>query len=506
MNTRYSLGGGALIAALLASSASLAEVTPRQVWDNWRGYMERNGYSVSATETADGGSLDVRGLRMTMRIPEGGGTVAITMEGMRFVDNGDGTVSIVMPDSSQIGVQALPDEGEMVRVTFTYSQPGMKMTVAGTPEDMKYEFSGDEVSLALSSLEIDGEPLDIVKFQMGLSGLSGDGRIRSGNLQIVEQNMIASGGMRYEFSASEPGGDGFFVLRGRNSRISLSGTVALPMDYDPNDMLAAFRNGFAVEGSMGFGAGASEFSFRDGEENASGSTSTGGSSFSFAMDAEKLAYTASLQELKAFLTGSEIPIPVSFSTGELAVEFAMPVSRSDMPGDFVTLFKLVDFAPDDMIWSMIDPTGALPHDPATLIIDMAGKANWLLDILDPANVAAFDGAEIPFALQNLTLNQLRVSAAGAELTGTGSFIFNNDDLETFDGLPAPDGSVDFRLTGANGLMDTLVSMGLMSEDDAMGARMMLGLFGRPGPGEDEVLSTIEIRSDGQILANGQRLQ
>jgi hypothetical protein len=36
--------------------------------------------------------------------------------------------------------------------------------------------------------------------------------------------------------------------------------------------------------------------------------------------------------------------------------------------------------------------------------------------------------------------------------------------------------------------------------------MMMGLFARPGPGEDELVSKIEVTEDGQVLANGQRIK
>ena len=95
--------------------------------------------------------------------------------------------------------------------------------------------------------------------------------------------------------------------------------------------------------------------------------------------------------------------------------------------------------------------------------------------------------------------------AGAELTGTGAFTFDNTDLETFGGVPAPTGKIDLKVTGANTLMDTLISMGLLSEEDAMGARMMMSMFANPGAGEDEFTSVLEFKDKG-FYANGQRLQ
>ncbi|MEM1234851.1 MAG: DUF2125 domain-containing protein, partial [Pseudomonadota bacterium] len=84
--------------------------------------------------------------------------------------------------------------------------------------------------------------------------------------------------------------------------------------------------------------------------------------------------------------------------------------------------------------------------------------------------------------------------------------FNNEDLFTFGGFPAPDGAVDLRLVGGNGLIDALIQMGLLPPDQAMGARMMLGLFMTPSDGPDTLTSRIEVRPDGQVLANGQRIR
>jgi hypothetical protein len=49
-------------------------------------------------------------------------------------------------------------------------------------------------------------------------------------------------------------------------------------------------------------------------------------------------------------------------------------------------------------------------------------------------------------------------------------------------------------------------MGLLAQQDAMGARMMMSMFAVPGSGEDSLQSTIEIKGNGQILANGQRIR
>ena len=57
----------------------------------------------------------------------------------------------------------------------------------------------------------------------------------------------------------------------------------------------------------------------------------------------------------------------------------------------------------------------------------------------------------------------------------------------------------------NELIDGLIATGLLAEEDAMGARMMIAMFANPGAGEDEVTSVLEFKDKG-FFANGQQLQ
>ncbi|MBT5294670.1 MAG: DUF2125 domain-containing protein, partial [Octadecabacter sp.] len=72
-------------------------------------------------------------------------------------------------------------------------------------------------------------------------------------------------------------------------------------------------------------------------------------------------------------------------------------------------------------------------------------------------------------------------------------------------FPRPEGQVNFVINGVNGLVDNLILMGLIPEDEAMMPRMMMGMFTTP-VGDDMLTSTIEVNSEGHVLANGQRLR
>ncbi|WP_457645362.1 DUF2125 domain-containing protein, partial [Profundibacter sp.] len=260
-----------------------------------------------------------------------------------------------------------------------------------------------------------------------------------------------------------------------------------------------------AKGGFSWGAGGYEFSSKDRGNSVTGSSSSESGSLKFALDREMLNYGATATGTKSSFTSSDFPFPIDITMAEAAFNLLMPAGPSDDPKDLNLTVKLVDFNVNDMIWGMADPMGKLPHDPATIVLDIDGKANWFVDIMDPESAQSSD-LDMPGKLKELSLNALQVKVAGADLTGNGAFTFNNDDLETFDGIPAPTGEINLKLVGGNGLLDNLVAMGLLPEDQAMGVRMMTGMFAVAGEGEDTLTSKIEVNGDGSILANGQRIK
>ena len=116
------------------------------------------------------------------------------------------------------------------------------------------------------------------------------------------------------------------------------------------------------------------------------------------------------------------------------------------------------------------------------------------------------GGTPPGELNSVTLEGLTIEAAGSKITGTGAFEFDNSDMDSFEVFPRPEGALNLQVSGANGLIDKLIQMGVLAEQDAMGARMMLSMFTVPGAAPDSMSSKIEITGEGHILANGQRIK
>jgi hypothetical protein len=248
----------------------------------------------------------------------------------------------------------------------------------------------------------------------------------------------------------------------------------------------------AVKGTMTDGAGATNI-------DAAFSNMAGG--YAFTENDFQYNYTAGAGNVS--VASPTIPFPVNIGFGGLAFDIKFPLKTSDAPVPFTFLMKMQEFTLPPEVWGMMDPTGQLPQDPATLVIDTAGSIRLLQDF-----TASPTPGEVPPPpeLHSLSIREMQLKMVGADLTGNGDLTFDLTDTTTFGGVPAPTGALNFQLVGGNGLLDKLAAMGLVPEDQLMGARMMMGMFATMATdGSDSMTSTVEFKNKG-LFVNGQQLQ
>ncbi|WP_293573850.1 DUF2125 domain-containing protein [Phaeobacter sp.] len=506
MAVTFARGCGALIALGLSAPAAMADVSAQDVWADWKSYLAATGYAVSGTESFSGDTLTVSDL--TLEIADlGAGSSTITIPDIRFVDNGDGTVGVVLPNELPASFDMDSPDGR-VAGTILLSHDGGPMLVSGDADEMTYDFAAGVMTFSLSDLVApDGDlPEDAVKFTATLSDVENQVVMTKSDLRQYAQSMTSSE-LSYEFSFADPDGETDGTFKGALKGIGFDGTTAIPAPGETADFAAMLRNGMSAEGTIKFASGEGSVTARDNRDSFSLENSSQGGAARFEISNTGLTYDLSQMATQVAIEGSDIPFPIDLSIGETGIKLSMPVAKSDEEQDFSLGFAIRDFDVPEILWGLVDPTGALPHDPATIAIDLVGKAKLAFDLFDPLSVEVMeDSDEAPGELNALTMNSLEVSVAGAELTGSGDFTFDNSDLTSFDGMPAPTGEANLKLVGANALLDKLIGMGLVSDSDAMGARMMMGLLAVPGDSEDTLTSKIEVSGDGQIKAKGQRIK
>lgn len=486
----------------LCAGPALADLTSAQVWTDWQALFESYGMTVATDgQSASGNTLTVTGITLTTDVePEG--TMSMSFGDISFVENGDGTVDIQMPEVLPFTMDVTNPEGERATIGMVLRQPGLKLTASGDDSHTRYDYDAPEIGLSDFTIDATDMPDDFaMDFDLVATGNTGFFDVTAGDLRSYE-SVTSTDSMRLDmnFTApeSEGGGDMALQFEMADMEQETSGQIGqVAMDMSLSEMIAGGMRqvGMATYGPMTYSIAADT---PDGAFNMAAAAE--GGSIGITINEGGFGYDVSSLASTMTVAADAMPLPpLSFAVGESAVRFAVPVVPGEESQNLDMAIRLVDLQVDDMLWNMIDPGESLPRDPATLIIDLAGMVTVTEDFTDP-EFAETPGAA-PGQIDALTVNQIQLSIAGAQLLGDGNFTFNNDF-----GVPMPAGVANLSLTGANTLMDKLVVMGLLPQEQAMGARMMLGMFARPGQGEDSLVSTIEMKEDGSILANGQRIK
>ena len=500
MADRRMLRSAVCIAALMGAGTAQADVTAAQVWEDWKEQMALYGedsLSIGAEE-ASSGSVTVRDLAITFSDDEV--DVVTEVGDIVFAEQGDGTVLVTMEESYPIVVTGA--DGAVITIDVT--QSNLEMVVSGDPDAMSYAVSADSYGVAFRDIK-DGDVTIEGDASLIATGISGGYTMAVGEMrQITSEASIDSIDILVDFQM--PGGTGEYVTgAAKLSNLTSRGDVTMPLEVDMEAPEEMFAKGFSIDGGYQIGGGEYVFDINSEGEQAAGSVSSGPVSLTAVFNKDTIAYTSSTQDVSMSMQASSFPLPIELSMAQYGVGFQMPLGVTEEPAPFGLSFDLVDLEISEMIWSLFDPAAVLPRDPATLQIGLSGTAKALIDILDPANAEALESEEVPFEPYSLSLDTLRISAAGALVTGSGAFTFDNEDTQTFAPMPRPEGDAIIEITGLNKLLDNLVAMGLVPADQIMGPRMMMGMFAR-ATGDDQMEIAVEVTPSGQVNVNGNRVR
>ena len=492
------------IGLVFLATGACADVTPQEVWASWQAMMTSAGQEMTVGNTADSGqAVEVSDLAVTYK-DQLGGSALLTFDKLVFKDNGDGTVTVTMPDSYPIQMAFPKQDDGPGSIKLTVSQPGAAIIAGGSATETSYKITAPETKITLDEVTgQDGKVLETTG-DLALSGLEGSYLVtKTGETMGLDSAFAAkSAVLTIAGKEADGSGDGKVKISFADLNGATKGNFLNP-ELMAN-MALALNSGFTMDTSLSFGTMAMDVDITE----ASGPTklvanATGGG-LVLAMNKDRMNYCTSLTGAKFTMSGAEIPFPqVEVAFAESGFNVLMPVTKSDSPQDFAFLTKVVDFTVSEDVWGLFDPAGSLSREPATFIVDLKGTGFWTKDIMDPE--VQTDAGDLPGELHSLDLTQVLAKAAGAEVAATGALTFDNTDMQTFGGVPRPDGKVTVNIKGVTKLVDNLIALGIVSEDDAMGFRMGLAMFAKPGAGPDELVSEIEFK-EGGFFANGMRMQ
>lgn len=485
--------------AFLLASPTMAQVTPEEVWQGWQKMGASYGQAIIAEQVVrNGDTLVVSGMKISM--DQDGARIDGGIDELRFRDLGDGKVEVTMTDTYAIDMTLPDQDGKAQDIGITLTQPQLKLIAAGSATQTSYIFDAPSM---IMDMQITEDTVRLADVKATLTAVSGNYLLDTQATMTALDSTMSVDGVSFSVVAGDATSGanvvGTMAALKMASRGNFLGIAAM------ENMAHALRDGFVANTDFSFGQGDYTLDIVDSGKPSKFVASNQTGHFRVNMGDGALQYGAGGTGVSMTVSGADIPFPeVKLAYGEASFDFLMPLLATDTPTDFSFLTRIVDLTISDEIWAMFDPTVALPREPATLILDTKGKVQMTADLVDEAAMNAL-GEAAPGEIHALDVTDLTVKFAGAELNGTGAMTFDNTDTTSFDGIPAPTGKIDLVIRGGNGLLDKLVAMGVIPQDQAMGARMMIAMFAKPGEGTDVLNSSLEFRDKG-FFANGQRLK
>ena len=482
--------------ALLMSGTAHAALTADQVWQSWKDAGSTVGLTISAaTENNSGGVLTLNGVTIA---PEG--ESGMTISNMVLTEQSDGSVTIA--PGAEIGAAMSGDTEGSVKLVHD----GLTLTAREADGGLAYDYAAAKLDVVYDTtypgVSFDGSeaPKVTASGSFGFSNLTGTYSDTPGTNRIFGLDIKADT-LAYNTSQDDPGMELKQTSTSETQGIELSfdfalpSTIALAAIATPADFTTALNEGLSLNFTSKQGAtkGAvkqeNPYLPMDLTINSAGGEGSG----MFNKDVFSVKSSAAGLEIES--APGALPVPVKVTSGPIEFNMTSPVIANEAAGDYAFVMKFSQFSVNEEAWALFDPQGALPRDAADIAIDISGKTK--IDV--PAMIAASEtgGAPVIPAPESLNITELGLKVAGAALAGTGAFTFDNSA-----GMPMPLGEANVTVTGANALIDGLIATGLMAEEDAMGARMMMGMFMVPGANPDELTSKIEAKEGFQILVNG----
>ncbi|WP_168219723.1 hypothetical protein [Pseudotabrizicola formosa] len=475
--------------AILMCGTAQAALTADQVWADLQAAATEGGMKISAaTEVAGDGELTLNGVSIT---PDGKPAIA-TISEVSIVEQEDGSVAFFP------GEIRLENTGPG-KVAITHEE--LSISAFEDAGGLGYGMDADSLSVAVNVVE----GANMFDGTFDLTAVSG--RYTRG-LEALGMEMSADQ-LLYNITQKDPSLGIDSVNSSDTADLVLTGELTLPEGInlmslqDTPSFIAAVRAGLGLSFEATQGVSTGDMVENNPMMPVSVAFSAAPGTTSVKAGADGVDISTTVEGFDVTLRPPMMPMPVEATSGTFGLGLSLPVVATEEAGAYGLQLTMENLVLDDAAWGMIDAGNVLEHGPLDVALDLGGTVK--VDVLDLMQ-AGETGAPPNTTPELLTLDirTLAVQALGAVANATGAFTFDNS-MVAMGGPPMPVGTADVRLEGGNKVIDGLIAMGVITQEDAMGARMMMAMFGQPA-GDDVLTSKIEAREGGSIFVNGQQIQ
>jgi Uncharacterized protein conserved in bacteria (DUF2125) len=488
------------VTGLLLAGTANAALTADQVWARWQETAAVAGLTLAAEGTAtEGDTLRLSGVTVRPAIPSGADDPEGAIAEIAMTTQSDGSVAIALAPEFSVPIVAM---GGGVTVT----QDGLSLTAREEGAGIAYDYAAASVKLAVAASVGGGtdesNTTDFTMTATNANGTYSDVLDASRLINLILNTDLLVYSVKTDTPAMTMTSDQTTELAdvAMNMALDIPASARLGEVDSAGDFSTLLKDGLSVNLEMT--QGDSKGADKETNPYLSYELITTGLPGSAKMSLDQTGFGVIVTGEGGSLAGTSdmLPVPVNLGFGPIAMDFLMPMTGTE-PQDFRYIVSMQDVVVNEEAWALIDAGKTLPRDPANLNIDASGKASLDLFALMEAEEAGTTEGVTPPAIESLDIKSLALSIAGAAVSGSGAFTFDNSTA-----TPVPLGTADVTVTGANGLIDKLVTLGLLPDDQAQSARMMMGMFLTPGEGDDVLTSKIEAQEGGSIFVNGMQIQ
>ena len=483
-----------------------ADLSTRDAWDNLKKLLETGGYRVIGQEVLVGSDLSIKDVQISFEV-DAQTDINFDISSVNLTKNKDGFIHIRLPE--EIYVQYLNEDefGYKTEANILVRARELDFKVSGKLSEILYQLSASSAGFALVELLDNGVPSPDFSADMEFVLADVNSTIRvEGESTIEIKSLFSASGASIKGGLSVlsvPVELNFQYVMGQLKSNSVS-----------NEPKISINENFELALSKGFSS-TSNFNFDTSQLNLNATTPSGPLSLSLTTGPSSL--TSALSQSGFFIQSDneqskfKLDLPAFGSNFELdfqefSTSLNMPLLAKSGEQQFGMRGNLSGLNLSDTIWNLFDANKLMPDDPASIKFAIEGSTILNDDLTGQAIIENQDLDPLEFGqILRFELKEFLFDALGITVEANGSFEFDNEDLETFEGIPRPMGTASLKIKGSNAFIDRLENMQLLPSETIMGARMILALIMR-ATGDDILLSEFEIDEKGKVYANGQRLR
>ena len=485
------------------SAPAFSDISVEEVWADTKKWMLMDPSTAVTFGVVE--SFGDRLVAKDIRIVYDDDDIIVTagIAAIEIKEAGDGSVELIYPEVIPISLSTGSSE-EFINIDMELDLGDFRYGVDGTPKDLIYTVDSPKIEVSIVDFDNSKEKR-MASAVLTIRDLKGTHRtLDAGDIIGLVSNLELGSIVGNLTSYNPQSGEGI-NLSMSTSGIEAAYEISLPSNLSELNPEQPFHEDMEFDLKFSYGNTVLDLETNIEDNAIDFKMGVGGGSQDFIVNKDTFEYRTKATDLElSLLAPDQLSFPVAVSA---QTDFGIKMPLSKKEGNFELSVGLRDLYVNNELWDMFDPEEKLPRTPATLALKLSGVGNLFFNALDPKQAQELSRADIPGQIKSISLDELDIQGVGLEVTGDGSFVFDNDDLITIPGIPRPRGSAEVQLIGGNTFIDTLINMGILTQDYAMQARMMLMLFAKPDPSvADKLSSRWEITEDGQITANGQRLR